>query len=316
MSRRKRPYSDPESAPPKRSWGQRVSPAGWLLIGIVVGLAMALYYAWVLNPVVYTDANPARLSTAYKQEYILLVSQNLADNGNWAQAEARLAQLNDPDLPQTIEALLNAQVKAQSNPQLIRNLATMAQQIGVEGQAVAIFAPTVPPDLLPTPTVVLVLQEDTAVTPTAPMTPTTSPHPTETAIPTKTPLPIRAATATAQPNYRLLDQTAICADDEDVTRIEVITVDAFLNQIAGVEILVSGQNGADYFFTGFKPDLGIGYGDFEMSPDISYTVVLADGSPEVSGLRVETCTSGFAGGWQLTFQNLIFGATATPGTDN
>ena len=64
------------------------------------------------------------------------------------------------------------------------------------------------------------------------------------------------------------------------------------------------------FFTGFKPPLGEGAGDFAMSPDTSYTVVLAEGSPEVSGLRIETCADGSASGWQLTFQNLILEAGA------
>ena len=92
----------------------------------------------------------------------------------------------------------------------------------------------------------------------------------------------------------------------------MITVDAFLNEMAGVEVLVSAQNITDRFFTGFKPNLGTGYGDFEMAADTSYSVTLAEGSPEISGLSIETCDSGLAGGWRLTFQNLIFGATPTP----
>ena len=286
------------------------SPAGWLLIGLVAGLALALYYAWVLNPVVYTNANPSRLSDSYQREYLFLVSQSYAADGDWAKAEWRLAQLSDPNLAQSVSDLLDAEVKAQNNPELIRNLATMARQLGVQGQAVAIFAPTLPPsDLLPTPTIASALQADTAVTATNVITPTaTQPA---TPIPSATPPPTRAATATPQPNYRLLDQTVLCSD-ENITRIEVITVDAFLNEMAGVEVLVTTQDTTDRFFTGFKPTIGIGYGDFEMAGDSSYSVVLAEGSPEVSGLTIETCDSGLAGGWRLTFQNLIFGATPTP----
>jgi hypothetical protein len=43
-----------------------------------------------------------------------------------------------------------------------------------------------------------------------------------------------------------------------------------------------------------------------MEPDISYIVRLAEGSPEISGLRLESCPGGLDGGWRLTFQNLIF----------
>ncbi|MCP5097987.1 MAG: hypothetical protein GY943_20760, partial [Chloroflexi bacterium] len=56
----------------------------------------------------------------------------------------------------------------------------------------------------------------------------------------------------------------------------------------------------------------LGAGDFSMETAVSYTILLAEGSQEVSGLRVEPCDDGFAGGWQLTFQNLRFGATPTP----
>ncbi len=307
--RRRRPYQTESPDDAKQSAKQRGSTAGWLLLGLVIGLAFALYYAWVLNPVVYTDAQPSRLSEAYQREYILLVSQSYASNQNWAQAESRLAQLEDPNLAQTVRGLLDAEVKAQSNPELIRQLATLARQLGVEGQAVAIFAPTPPPDnLLPTPTVALALQETAvAITQTETITATAALPPT----PSATPRPTRAATATPQPNYRLLDQEQICTD-EDVNRIEVVTVDAFLNDLPGVKVLVNAQDENSHFFTGFKPEVGIGYGDFAMSPDSSYSILLADGSPEVSGLRIENCATGFAGGWRLTFQNLIFGATATP----
>ena len=307
--RRRRQSESPDSG--SQPGKQRGSTAGWLLLGLIIGLAFALYYAWVLNPVVYTDANPSRLSEAYQREYILLVSQSYASNQNWAQAESRLARLEDSNLGQTVSGLLDAEVKAQGNPDLIRQLATLARQLGVEGQAVAIFAPTPPPDnLLPTPTVALALQE-TAVAITQTETITATATPTPSPIPSATPPPTRAATATPQPNYRLLDQEQICTD-EDVNRIEVITVDAFLNDLPGIKVLVNAQDEDSHFFTGFKPDTGIGYGDFEMAPDNSYSIVLAEGSPEVSGLRIENCANGFSGGWRLTFQNLIFGATATP----
>ncbi len=92
----------------------------------------------------------------------------------------------------------------------------------------------------------------------------------------------------------------------------MITQDALLNPLPGIEVLVTWDGGSDHFFTGFKPDMGSGYGDFTMSPDRSYTIGLAEGSPEISGLRIEPCDSGLDGGWQLTFQNLVFRSPETP----
>ena len=284
---------------------QRVSPAGWLLLGLLVGLGLSLYYAWVISPVVYTDASPARLSDRYRAEYILLVSQSFAQDGDWPRAQNRLAQLNDPALADTIDAQLAQFVREQRAPEDIRALALLARQMGVDTQTVALFAPTPLPNLRPTPTIALA----TAVSPT----PTSAPFPTS--LPSPTPPPTRPAAATPEPNFRLLDQQRLCQPGKDTRLITVITLDAFLNDLPGVEALVTWQNGADHFFTGFKPESGLGYGDFTMEPDISYTIVLAEGSPEVSGLRIEPCDDGRDGGWQLTFQNLRFAPTAAPETE-
>ena len=280
---------------------QRISPAGWLLLGLLIGLALSLYYAWVVNPVVYTDASPARLSDRYRAEYILLVSQSFAQDSDWSRAQSRLARLNDPELADTVDALLAQFVREQKAPEDIRTLALLAQQMGVETQTVALFAPTPLPDLRPTPTIAA---PETAVPSTNTPFPTSQPSPT--ALPTLTP------TSISDLNFRLLDQQRLCQPGENTPLIVVIVQDAFLNDQPGVEVLVTWQNGADHFFTGFKPANGPGYGDFTMEPGVSYTVILAEGSPEVSGLRIEPCDDGRDGGWQLTFQNLRFQATPTP----
>ncbi len=276
---------------------RRLSSTGWLLLSLVIGLAGGLYYAWVVDPVIFTDASPARFNDRYRETYIILVSQSYAVNDNWPLAQQRLAALDDPEIAQTVNNLLDTAVRQQRPAPLLEQLAVVARQLGAQGPAIALFAPTPPAsDLQPTPTPAIVT------------TPTNTPPPTGTAVATPTatvsPTATRPATATPQPNYRLTEQTRLCDEAEAITRIEVIVLDAFLNDLPGIEVAVSWQNGSDRFFTGFKPENGRGYADFEMSPDISYTVYLPDGSPEVSGLRIEECASGFSGGWQLTFQNL------------
>lgn len=277
--------------------GSRFSAAGLLLLGVVLGLAGALYYAWVVSPVVFTDASPARLSQAYQEEYIFLVSQSYAANGDWVLAEQRLAVLEDPALDQTIAAMLEKYLREQKTADSIRNLATLAQKVNVQSPVMTIFAPT----------------PLAAVSPTSTFTPTPdfpTPTPTQTRLPTQTPaatftpFPTDEPTATPRPNYRLLFQETVCLD-EPTPRIEVETVDAFLAPEPGIEVIVRWDGGTDRFYTGFKPEQGPGYGDFTMSPGVSYSVVLAAGSPEISGLRTEPCENGVIGGWRLTFQNLI-----------
>lgn len=278
---------------------RRISSASLILLGLILGLGGGLYYAWVAAPIVYVDASPARFSDNHRAEYIFLVSQSYAMNGDWAQAQRRLAALDDPALIQTVTAQLERYVREQRPPDFIHNLATLARQLGVNTPAVALFAPTPLPGGPPTPTA-----SPTAILPTS--TPSPTPSPTWTPRPTATAVPTRALEPTAQPTYRLLNQQRICEEDTPNPRIEVLTLDALLDPLPGVEVRVEWDGGSDRFYTGFKPALGEGLGDFTMEPDVSYSVRLAEGSPEISGLRLESCPDGLDGGWRLTFQNLIF----------
>ncbi len=80
--------------------------------------------------------------------------------------------------------------------------------------------------------------------------------------------------------------------------------DAAGQPVPGVEILVTWSGGEDHFFTGLKPEHGPGYGDYVMTPDVTYTVHAADGGQPVPGLKATACTgssSQLLGSWSLTF---------------
>lgn len=282
---------------------ERISGSSFLLLGLILGLAAGLYYAWMVAPVVYVDASPARFSDAQKQEYLFLVSQSHAADGDWAMAQRRLAALDDPAIAQTVVDLLETFLRQQRPASEIKNLAFLAQKMGAQSAVVALFAPTPLPGGSTPPTATAA----GAITPTPLPTATATPTP----LPTSSPAPTQPPSPTAQLTYRLLSQQRICQRDQATPVIAVITQDALLQPLPGVEVLVRWEDGADHFFTGFIPAEGPGYGDFTMSPGVSYSVALADGSPEVSGLRIEPCNNGLEGGWQLTFQNLILRSTGT-----
>jgi hypothetical protein len=77
-------------------------------------------------------------------------------------------------------------------------------------------------------------------------------------------------------------------------------------QLPGVEIVIHWDGGTEQFFTGLKPELGNGYADYLMTPDITYTVQLARGSDVARGVAAPTCQSPdgatFLGSIKLTFQ--------------
>ena len=279
-----------------RSRGPRLSAASLILIGFILGVAGALYYAWIAEPVVFIEASPARLSDRHKGNYILLISQSYEADGDWERAQERLAALNDPEVEDTVGTLLEEFLRRGEPAPAMQSLAKLAGRLGVDNAAVAVFAPQ--PTSAPAS-----IQAAPTVEPATPEVRQTRP-PTSTPFPTLTPTPVPSPTAV--PVFRLLRQRRVCDPEAPVRRIEVIAVDPFLDPLPGSEVIVQWDGGTDRFFTGFQPERGLGYGDFTMTPDVSYQVMMADGSQVVSDLRIFTCDDddgGLAGGWRLTFQN-------------
>ena len=54
---------------------------------------------------------------------------------------------------------------------------------------------------------------------------------------------------------------------------------------------------------GFKPEKGLGYGDFIMSPGVNYSLMLPGSDQIISDLTMEACPEdqgGQSGGWRIT----------------
>ena len=285
-----------------RSLGPRISAASLVLIGLAIGFAASLYFAWIVEPVSYTEASPARMSDHYRAEYILLVSQAFEAGGDWQIAQERLEALADDRIPQTVGDQLAEYLRQGESAERMRSLALLARQLGVDSAAVDVFVPRDPERLAesaPAATAVVtpLAQPAGNQPPPAPVsTVQPSPTPTATATPSPTPVPV----------YRLLSREPACHPDVPVQRLEVIAVDSSLEPLPAAEIIVIWEEGNDHFFTGFQPEQGPGYGDFEMEPGVDYTVMMAEGSQLVTGLSIVLCEEelgGLPGGWRLTFQN-------------
>ena len=73
----------------------------------------------------------------------------------------------------------------------------------------------------------------------------------------------------------------------------------------GIEVIVVWDTGQDHFFTGLKPELGLGYGDFTMTEGVTYAVQIAGSTELVTDLSAESCIDNgvdiYLGSWLLTF---------------
>jgi hypothetical protein len=259
-----------------------------LFFGLACGVGLGLLYSWVINPVQYTDTSPASLRADYQLAYAALIAQTFAVDGDLDAARARLAALELGDAAQGVTALAQRAAGAGLDLAQVRALSALAAALGA-GPGTPL-----PPTLTPAP---------------GAFTPISAATPSATAIPTITPrlLPTRTPTPTPIGAFELAGLQAVCDDTLPGPLLQVLTLDRSGEQVGGVGVVVEWAGGFDRFFTGLKPELGTGYGDFAMTEGVDYTIRLAD-SPAalISDVRSEPCTqpdgSAYAGSVLLVFR--------------
>jgi len=250
-----------------------------LVLGLVLGIAAGLLYGWVVQPVRLTQAAPASLRSDFQDEYAALIASAYAATGDLPRSRARLALLPEAAEGDHIAALAQAWLATGRPETEARALAALAAELA---------------DRLPTPSAAV-----SSIS--APTTPQAAATASRTSRPRPTPLP----TFTPGAPFRLSERQLICDDPAPLPRLQVIVLDAAGEGVPNILVRVIWDSGQDQFFTGLKPELGIGFGDFTLEPETEYTVQLAESDAIATGLVAEACTdtSGEArtGSWRLTF---------------
>jgi hypothetical protein len=84
----------------------------WLpfVIALIVGLAISLYYGWMVNPVEYVDTAPASLKADYRTDYVLMAAETYQSKQDPVLAARQLALLGSrPPAEISSQALAYAQ---------------------------------------------------------------------------------------------------------------------------------------------------------------------------------------------------------------
>lgn len=253
--------------------------AGPILLGLVVGLAVGLLYGWVLQPAGGRETAPSSLRSDFQEEYVALIAGAYAADGNLPRARARLALLPGAEASDHVAALAQARLAAGRPESDVRALALLAADL-LGRQAT------------PTATATAV-----RTAPATRISPTAAPSPR----PSSTPAPSPTPGAPFQLDSRVQD----CEDPAPEPRLQVVILDSSGEGVPNMLVRVIWDEGQDQFFTGLKPDRGIGFGDFTLAADTEYTVQLAESDVIVTGVRAEACagSAGDArlGSWVLTF---------------
>ena len=138
-----RPATTSEQKPEEKrgSW--------YLLTGLILGLLCGLVYAWLVDPAIYENTDPASLAPSFKDNYRSLIAQTYEETGNLNRAVSRLALLEDPDPVYALGAQAQ-QALAEGQPEEAHALALLAAAL--QGLNQAGRERTEPPSPVPTRT--------------------------------------------------------------------------------------------------------------------------------------------------------------------
>ena len=261
----------------------------YLLTGLILGLVFGLLYSWVISPVRYVDTEPSSLRADFREQYRALIAAAFLSDGDLQRAKARLALLADPDIAKTIAIqaqLAQDRVGPDSEKNGLGLLATALGPGSIPPTQVILSSstPTTEPTSTLTPTPVVALNEEVTPTPTS-----GTPEATHTPVPTTTPLPSRTPTPTPGAPFSLLEQSVVCDPTIKQPLLQVEAMDAAKQPVPGIEVIITTDQGEDHFFTGLKPEIGLGYADYTMQPDVHYQLHLADGGDPISDLTAQEC---------------------------
>ncbi|NJD59022.1 MAG: hypothetical protein C3F13_17100 [Anaerolineales bacterium] len=259
----------------------------YLLTGAVLGIALGLFYSWIISPVKYIDAPPYALRADFKDEYRLLVASAFLYSNDLLRARDRLVQLKDED---PVEAL--------------KRQAQQALQEGrpeAEGQVLESLAEALSQEISPT-------LSSTGGTPISAV-PTLAEPGEQAQAQQQADARIQATqdnrTALPGASFALQNLQLVCNQDQNVPLIQVEVNDAAGQPVPGVEVVVSWEGGEDHFYTGLQPQLGLGYGDFGMTPGVVYSIQVSEGEQPVNDITPAECVAGddsrYWGSWFLIF---------------
>ncbi len=259
----------------------------YLLTGLILGLIIGLVYSWSISPTSQVDTHPNLLRNDYKDIYRSLIARAYRANNNLPRAEARLELIGDDE------------------PALA--LAAQAQRFLAEGgdnEMALILA-----------NLSSVLQSANKPLPTSSQ-PTDTPAPensngsseqsSSNSTPSATNMANRSPTPspTDSPPFILQDSSPICDPTLGESLIQVIATDGAGEGIPGVTLEISlGSDPTEIFYTGLKPELGLGYADFSAEPGLTYQVEIPESGLIITDIEVPTCQTesgdSYWGSWEI-----------------
>ncbi len=281
-----------------------------IVLALLAGLGLGLVYSWSISPLRIFDAEPVALRADFKDQFRSAIAASFAATGNLPRAQARLSLLKDNDPMEALKAQAQRTIASGQFAQADQlaalafalengvNLPATATSVSVIVEAPVDNPSTITP--FPSPEDALFLFTETPQPIETQFTAPQTISGTATPRPTKTPLPTQGAP------FTLIGQDTVCDINLPDGLLQVIVYNSTRRQLAGIKVIITWDAGEEQFFTGLKPELGNGYADYRMTPDIAYTIQLGQGSDIATNLIAPDCQTpsgeSYTGGFKLTFQ--------------
>lgn len=279
----------------------------YLLTGLIIGIALGIYYAWMISPIQYVDTDPSSLAEEYKDAYRLVIAQAYQANGDLVRARAR-ASLIDADNPgRALAAQAQRMIAANAPAADARAVAALSAdllsnrpdsvQTSLAGQS-STAAPGDPTATLPAGDGATPAAPDPAqpggdavrtATPRLPASATPSPTVTLTPLPTYTPSRTPSATPALNAPFSLKNRQEVCDGSVKAGLIVFNVTGPGGEPLAGVKITVAYGDRVETFYTGLAPNISLGYADFATVPGVTYEVKVGDASEAIRNIMLSNC---------------------------
>lgn len=229
-------------------------PPLYLLTGLVLGLLFGCILSFVALPLQVASVGPSHLADEHQDQYRLMVALAYASSGDISRAQARLAQLGDPDPARALSAQAQLLLGNRATQREARALASLARdleafQASAQSTSVAIHTPNPEnADAAPTP---FAAEEEGGI-------------------------------------YTLSSRELLCESSENPPLVKLFVFDESGQAQAGVRLAMHNGESSNEFFTGARPEFGPGYAEYEMTPGETYILSIA-GSETLAGLQPAAC---------------------------
>lgn len=267
---------------------ERYRPPFYLLTGIILGLIIGFTFSFYLFPIEYSNVPPETLQSVDKDQYRLMIAYAFHANQDIGRANARLGLLREDNV---LEILLNQAQRSdrRGDAQILLSLYEVLQENSTfEASNPQISTQTEIPTLPGAVTLTETPNISETITATIQTVKTATARPTQPAQ-TKTFFPTQTIVSGATIPFRLVEQKTVCDPNSPESSIQIEVLDKENKPMGNIRILVNWEGGQDIFFTGYFPEISVGYADFLIEPNVVYSVQIGEIGETVNQIISPEC---------------------------